>query len=359
MLLMGACVGASAATAAAMVVTKKFPSGEQKLHRMFEASLQTMQLDIYKTIADSESRMGSQLQTQERQLNNHSASWMEKLSGIPQANKELNNLQTKMNSLQTLFAHPKQRGTLGELHLERLICDVFPPTSYEFQSTLNNGKRPDCVLKFGTGEKLCIDSKFPLDAFMLDDADKRTQKVTESLKKHIKDVSTKYIVAGETSDYAVLFVPSESIFLQIVEHSYLVIEAHKSKVLLASPTTLVAVLTTLQSVVRNVQLQENSLALISEMTAMDADLDRLSDRSEKAEKHLDQARESLRLMGVSMDKVVRRRAKLDGLYELHSKQVADQPRKAVATNVASGVAPESQPNPINGLLLKEHKPIKI
>merc|ERR1712115_181196 len=119
-------------------------------------------------------------------------------------------------------------------------------------------------------------------------------------------------------DCAVLFIPSESLFLRIVDSSTsggsrggnIVVEAHKAKLWLASPTTLIAVLTTLQVTMRHAKLRDNVQSLVSEVTAMDGDLKRLEVRYAKAEKQLDQARETLRLTGVSMDKVVRRRTKM-------------------------------------------------
>jgi len=301
-LAVGACIGAATAMA---VTSRNKAAMENALRQAASPGIsQELRQHVFQSISASESRLASQ-------INTHAQQSLEKLQGIHQSQQGLQTVETKLDSIQSIFLHPKQRGTVGELHLERLVSDVYAPTLYSFQSTLSNGKRPDCVLKWGPNTKVCIDSKFSLDAFALEDVDLRTRKVGESLKKHIKDVSTKYIIPGETMDYAVLFIPSESVYLEIVDHhSDLIVQAHRSKVWMASPTTLIIVLNLLQSLTRDMQVQQNTESLIQEIKILEADMKRLSDRQKTAEKQLANATESIRQLGISKNKILLRSAKI-------------------------------------------------
>ena len=147
-----------------------------------------------------------------------------------------------------------------------------------------------------------------------DGAKQARHKIEDALKKHIKDIHEKYIIAGETAECAILFLPSESLFAQVVqEHPRILSFANQQRVWLACPTTLMAVLTTLRGVVRGMALTNQTEDLLSEVGELSKDVERLGTRFEKAQKSVDAAKENLRLLQISMDKIQRRKFKLDAM----------------------------------------------
>jgi DNA recombination protein RmuC len=254
-----------------------------------------------------------------------------------------------LEEMSTFFLSPKGRGHFGELHLENLIRKITFPlgSSYDFQVTLSNRKRVDCLIRLPSPiGNLCVDSKFPLDAFRQqqeqqqpssagmshnmmngtylnggnvmkngetmttaatdnnNNVTRKTKLQRDSLLKHIHDISSKYILPGETADFAILYVPSESIFHQIVnDHPDIVLEGHRRKVWIACPTTFMAVLTTLQGVTTGVTLEQQTTEAMGHVHKLMQDVGRLNERYKKAEKSIDDAKESLRQMNISMEKI--------------------------------------------------------
>lgn len=310
-----------------LVMTKLMQDFHQNLRRDIH---QDIAKEVHQSVTATTAHFGTSLQAQEREigkrLNGHYETIQDRLQPVQSARQELQTMTLKMEHLESIFLSPKRRGTFGEQQLEALIGDVMHHGSYDFQFTLSNGKRPDCVLHLPSpiGD-LAIDSKFPLEAFMeLNnmetsglprsslELDKARQKVGESLKKHIKDIADKYILPGETADCAILFLPSESLFAQLVEdHPKIYQEANRQRVWIACPTTLMAVLTTLRGVVKGMGLHQRTDEMLSEVAELSKDIDRLAQRMDKANKSVDVAKENLRLMQVSIDKILRRKAKLD------------------------------------------------
>lgn len=267
-------------------------------------------------IPETESRIGTKLQTQEKHIALYGQS--------------MTSMMTKVDDLKTVFHSPRQRGVFGELQLETLVRDVMHPGSFAFQSTLSNGTRPDCVLKLprpiGT---ICIDAKLPLDAFRelctasnsesnnnTNDVVTARNKMSKHFQEHIRQIADKYIIPGETADSALLFLPSEAVFAEIVEHHDGVVrDAYKRRVWIASPTTLMAVLTTMRCTIRDITLSHQTDIILKEVHAMKDDIDRLEKRNEAVEKSFEKAQHSLRQMRISTDKITQRRGKISMLTE--------------------------------------------
>ena len=187
---------------------------------------------------------------------------------------------------------------------------------YEFQATLSNGSRVDCLLKLPSPiGNLAIDSKFP----MMDDIDdasttdpQRKKIMAASLDKHISDISKKYIIAGETADCAILFLPSESLFIEIVQHHpHIVQQANRQAVWLACPTTLHAVLTTLQGVVRGMTLHHQTRDVFALFEKSSNDIRLFLEKFENAEKSVVKAKRELASMHGSYEKIRKSKEKLD------------------------------------------------
>src|SRR5690349_2532203 len=177
---------------------------------------------------------------------------MQRLATIDEAQKKIEILTGSVVSLQDLLGDKRSRGAFGEVQLEALVRNMLPPSAFEFQYTLPNGMRADCVLKLPdpTG-MVCVDSKFPLENYHkmlasgVNDVERALaqRQFRADVKKHVDDVAKKYIVPNETSDGAVMFVPAEAVFAEIhAYHSEVVDHANSKRVWIVSPTTLMAVL---------------------------------------------------------------------------------------------------------------------
>ena len=179
---------------------------------------------------------------------------VKRLAMIDEAQKRITELSSNVVSLQEVLTDKRSRGAFGEVQMAALISNVMPEGSYKLQYSLSNNTRVDCMmfLPDPTGH-IAIDSKFPLDSYqkMMDNDASESERVAAEkqfrldIKKHIKDISEKYIIENETADGAIMFIPAEAVFAEIHAHQpALVEEAQRARVWMVSPTTLMAVLTT-------------------------------------------------------------------------------------------------------------------
>src|SRR6266849_312765 len=139
----------------------------------------------------------------------------ERLGIIDNAHKNLTDLTSQVTTLRDVLANKQSRGAFGQARMEAIVQDGMPKGSYEFQFTLSTGKRPDCVVFLPDQRPLCIDAKFPLEAMTAlhdarTDEEKKfaTQRLRADVLKHVSDIAEKYLIAGETQDTALMFVPS-------------------------------------------------------------------------------------------------------------------------------------------------------
>jgi DNA recombination protein RmuC len=146
----------------------------------------------------------------------------ERLGIIDNAHKNLTDLTTQVTTLRDVLANKQSRGAFGQARMEAIVQDGMPSGSYEFQYTLSNNKRPDCVVFLPDQRPLCIDAKFPLEAMTAlhdarTDEEKKyaTQRLRADVMKHVSDIAEKYLITGETQDTALMFVPSESVYAEI------------------------------------------------------------------------------------------------------------------------------------------------
>ena len=140
----------------------------------------------------------------------------ERLAVIDKAQSNITDLSGRVVELQHILANKQTRGAFGQGRMEAIIADGLPSNAYDFQYTLSNGKRPDCIIYLpDDGAVLVVDAKFPLEGWTQIEAaqsaeeDKAARgRFRQDLKKHIKDISERYFIAGETQETAFLFVPS-------------------------------------------------------------------------------------------------------------------------------------------------------
>ncbi len=238
---------------------------------------------------------------------------VKRLALIDDAQKQLSVLSSNVVSLQEILVDKRSRGAFGEVQLKSLVQNMIPPDRCSFQYELSNGMRADCILFLPepTGH-IVIDSKFPLENYqkMTDfeapqsDRKKAEQQFKQDIKKHIHDIASKYIVPNETGNGAVLFIPAEAVFAEIHAHfSDLVEIAQRANVWLASPTTLMAILSTARAVLKDFATQKHIHIIQEHLRALAQDFSRFETRMDHLAKHIDQAQEDVRQVHTSAKKI--------------------------------------------------------
>jgi DNA recombination protein RmuC len=246
---------------------------------------------------------------------------LKRLALIDKAQEKIAELSGNVVSLQEVLSDKRSRGAFGEIQLQSLVSNVMPDGSYTLQETLPGGVRADCVLELPqpTG-RICIDSKFPLESYqrMADphtgDADRAAaeRQFRQDIKKHIKDIASKYIIPGETSDGAVMFIPAEAVFAEIHgRYPDLVEEAQRARVWLTSPTTMMAVLTTCSAVLKVAATRQQVHIIRDHLVALSQDFTRFQTRMDKLATHIRQAHEDAGQVQTSARKITSRFGKIE------------------------------------------------
>jgi DNA recombination protein RmuC len=263
-----------------------------------------------------------------KKTNETFTSVMTRLAVIDEAQKKIEGLASNVVSLQEILGDKRSRGAFGEVQLEALVRNSLPPDAYAFQHTLKSGARADCVLILPepTGT-VCVDSKFPLENYsrMFDESlppaerDVARRQFKADVRKHVDDIAAKYIVAGETSDGAVLFLPAEAVFAEIhAYHPDLVEHAQKKRVWLTSPTTLMAVLNTARAVIRDSETRRMAHVIKDELSKLAKDFARFDERMKKLATHIEQASKDVSDVRISSDKITKRFAQIERVELDHS-----------------------------------------
>lgn len=256
-----------------------------------------------------------------KKTNETFVSVMERLATIDEAQKKIDGLSVNMVSLQELLGDKRSRGAYGEVQLEGLVRNVLPANSFAMQHTLSNGARVDCALFLPepTGT-VAVDSKFPLENYhrMIDSSlgeivQAQASKLFKAdIKKHVDDISNKYIIPNETSDGAVMFIPAEAVFAEIhAYHGDIVDYAMQKRVWLVSPTTLMAVLNTARAVLKDVEMRKQVHIIKDELGKLSKDFDRFDTRMKKLADNIRQAHENAQDVHISSQKISRRFAQIE------------------------------------------------
>tara|TARA_Y100001935_G_scaffold223408_1_gene198813 strand:+ start:44967 stop:46433 length:1467 start_codon:yes stop_codon:yes gene_type:complete len=266
---------------------------------------------------------------------------LEHLARIDEAQKKIKELSGNVVSLQEVLTDKRSRGAFGEVQLSALVKNIIPKDHYKMQATLSNGKRVDCLLKLPspTGD-VPIDAKFPLETYKkmvdvnLNESDRLSlaSQFRRDIKTHIRDISDKYLINGETSDGAVMFLPAEAIFAEIHAHfPDLVEESQRARVWIVSPTTLMAVLTTARSVLKDDATRKQVHVIREHLRELADDFSRFQQRMEKLSTHIRQAKDDVDRVNISAQKISGRFQKIEQV-DLHIEDVkkglpSDEERK--------------------------------
>ena len=266
------------------------------------------------------SRVGQGIEASGRTTGEHLTKLAERLAVIDAAQARLTTLTSEVVGLKDILSNKQARGAFGQGRLEAIIRDALPASAFEFQHTLSNRNRPDCVVRLpGDTRVMVIDAKFPLEGFSAlkdaegDEARKLAAgRVRTDVGKHVRDIAERYFIPGETQDIAVLFVPSESLYADLQEHfEDIVQKAHRARIIIVSPSLLVMAVQVMQAIVRDAQVREQAHHIQAEVRRLLDDVGRLRDRVGKLDTHFRQAQDDVAGIVTSADKVAKRGERIE------------------------------------------------
>ena len=265
-------------------------------------------------------QMNVNLQTSSKNTALSLGELQQRLVTIDKAQDNIQKLSGSVLSLQDILANKQTRGAFGEIQLQEIVSKALPPDAYTWQATLSNGKRADCLIHLPNPPgPIVIDSKFPLEAYealrkATSDWDKNeaVKLMRVSVKSHIKAISDKYILDGETADGALMFLPSEAVYAEL--HSNfpdLVREGFEEHVWIVSPTTCMATLNTMRAILKDARMREQAGAIRSALRHLHRDVELVVERVEKLNTHFGHARKDIEGISTAAERAGKRAHKLD------------------------------------------------
>ncbi len=244
----------------------------------------------------------------------------QRLETIDKAQANIEKLSGDVLSLQDILSNKQTRGAFGEIQLNDIVAKALPSDSYSMQVTLSNGKRADCLIHLPNPPgPIVIDSKFPLEAYEALRRAETQYELNEAAKAlrtavrvHIKAISEKYLIEGETADGALMFLPSEAVYAELhANFPELVREGFDARVWIVSPTTCMATLNTMRAILKDARMREQAGAIRKTLRLLHRDVELVVQRVGKLDTHFRQAREDVESIGVAAERAGKRAAKLD------------------------------------------------
>ena len=296
-------------TGGLQTVSEAQAKAQLSLINMMEERLSKVQLQMNENLSHSSRRTAQSL-----------GDLQQRLATIDKAQEKITKLSGDVLSLQDILSNKQTRGAFGEIQLTDIVSKALPSDGFDLQATLSNGRRADCLIKLPNPPgPIVIDSKFPLEAYeALRNASSEVERSAAvrlfktSVRKHIKDISERYIIEGETADGAILFLPSEAVYAELhANYSEIVREGFSARVWIVSPTTCMATLNTMRAILKDARMREQAGAIRKELTSLYQDVDRLGVRVESLDRHFNQAAKDISDIKISADKAGRRAKRLD------------------------------------------------
>ncbi|SPF77508.1 DNA recombination protein RmuC [Pseudoprimorskyibacter insulae] len=293
------------------------------LHHVSEAQAasQTAMLQLMeKRLAEVQHHMNETLHGTSRRTAHSLGELQQRLAAIDKAQDNITKLSGDVLSLQDILSNKQTRGAFGEIQLRDIVSKAMPSDSYTLQATLSNGRRADCLIHLPNPPgPIAIDSKFPLEAYEAlrraetqEQLTRAAQQLRFSLRKHIRDISDKYIIEGETADGALMFLPSEAVYAELhANFPEVVREGFAARVWIVSPTTCMATLNTMRAILKDARMREQAGAIRKELALLYSDVDRLGARVENLDRHFGQAAKDIAEIKISADKAGNRARRLD------------------------------------------------
>ncbi len=277
-----------------------------------------LQRQLTQRLETMDTRLGTNLKENSETL----GGLRERLKVIDEAQKNLTDISGQVVSLQQILANKQSRGAFGQAQMENIVRDAMPNGLYEFQATLSNKSRPDCLIRLPNGAAaIAIDSKFPLECFeqwknVTNDAERKSAmaRIKQDIGKHIKDIAEKYLIPGETQDPAIMFVPSESLYAELHDSFPDIIQmAYRSRVVVVSPNILMLAISTVQTVLKDARMREQASLIQREVGVMLRDVTLLTERVGKLQTHFGQAEGDIKNILISADKIATRAERIENV----------------------------------------------
>ncbi len=305
----GVCDGHAALTERLQALAEAHVTSQATLTKLLEERLDKVSQRMGQSLTDTATKTAESL----GKLNN-------RLSVIDQAQKNITELSGQVVSLQDILANKQARGAFGELQLSELVEAALPPSAFQFQATLGNGKRADCLIDLPNPPgPIVIDAKFPLESFYAlraaDDNAAKAQAQRDfriAIQKHVSDIADKYIVPGETAESALMFLPSEAIYAELhTSFADLVQKSYRARVWIVSPTTLMATLNTVRAVLKDARMRAQAHVIQQEVEKMAQDVGRLQKRVGNLRSHFGQANKDIDEIVTSADRIAKRADRIE------------------------------------------------
>ena len=286
------------------VLMEKQENLETSIHSIIEKNFEKIDTKFDKSSSENKNNL---FQIQER------------ISLIDRAQQNINHLTENVVDLKNILSNTSKRGRFGEILLENLIKDTLPKDYYDFQKTLSNNSRVDCMIKIsGNLNNLCIDSKFPKESYdKMIKANNKDEKVRLSksfkldISNHVLDVKKKYIIPGETAEIALIFIPSEQIYVEIFNLFPEITQTfYDSKIFLISPTTLWIVLNSIESLLKDQKINQNSNLIFQNLKELGKEIIRLEERIKKLDSHFTSAQNDLNEVLITTKKISNKKEKM-------------------------------------------------
>ena len=293
------------------------------LHHVSEAQSlsQTAMIQLMENrLAEVQRFMGESLTGSSMRTARSLGDLQQRLETIDKAQANIEKLSGNVLSLQDILANKQTRGAFGEIQLHDIVAKALPPDAYTMQATLSNGKRVDCLVHLPNPPgPLAIDAKFPLEAYEALRRAENPRQVQDAnvalrtaVRAHIKAISDKYIIEGETADGALMFLPSEAVYAELhANFPEIVREGFAARVWIVSPTTCMATLNTMRAILKDARLREQTGAIRKELAELYKDIERLSERVGNLDRHFGQAAKDIEEIKISSDKAGKRARRLD------------------------------------------------
>jgi len=312
-------------------------AAQNALAERLQAQERALSAKLEERLTHLQDRVGQTLQSNAEQAGQSLTELRERLAVIDAAQSKIVELSGQMVDLQNVLSNKQARGAFGEVQLQDIVQSSLPAQSFEFQAALG-GKRVDCLLRLPNPPgAIAIDAKFPLEAYRAlreakDDAaiTQARREFSTAIKLHVKAIAEKYIVPGETADSALMFLPSEAVYAELhASFPELVDGAGKARVWIVSPTTLMATLTTIRAVLKDVRMREQAHVIQKKVGELGLDVNRLGERVDKLQRHFDQATADVRQIVISTDKIQQKAAAIKdvelGSNDGNITEIAEQP----------------------------------
>jgi DNA recombination protein RmuC len=273
-----------------------------------------------RALAEMQERLKETLHGTSKQTATSLTQLQERLATIDKAQDNITKLSGDVLSLQDILSNKQTRGAFGEIQLNDIVSKALPRDSYEFQATLSNGKRADCLIRLPNPPgPIVIDSKFPLEAYEALRRSETPAQLAEagralkaSVRKHIGDISERYLIEGETADGALMFLPSEAVYAELhANFPELVREGFAKRVWIVSPTTCMATLNTMRAILKDARMREQAGAIRKMLSQLHRDVELVVERAGKLETHFDQARRDVEGITTAAERAGKRAAKID------------------------------------------------